>query len=101
MKETKIEFSWFASVTTLFLVSLIVLIENSGRCEEIPDGNSFDVVMIILIVIHGIQLLSIIVSYFFVPDKHSAGTCLLCVGMVPFLGYVYVFIHFLIVDGCD
>lgn len=83
------------------IVSLLVLVENRESCELVDDGNSFDTVIIILVVIHGIQLLFIIVSYYFVLDESSAGLCLIGVGILPAVGYVCVLIHFMIVDGCD
>jgi hypothetical protein len=69
-------------------------IDNSITC---PEGT-FGGIMIVLIVTHSISTLLVTISNFYTGEEGG------CVGIKLFMGlpiYLYVFIHFLIADGCQ
>ena len=97
LKKTNLEFSWFACITTLTIISTAVQRTYTDTCGE---ENSYDTVLKIILFVHYVQLIFITISCFSKVKVGGGSLCVASVGLFPALILLYCIIHFLIVNGC-
>ena len=103
--QTRFQYEQFGMISTLFMVTVYVFVRIMHRvCGSEGKASEWGILLSTLIV-HGTQFALIILTFYVSlfkirGHKGNALLCLLSVGAIPLIYYIYLAIHSSLQHGC-